>query len=99
MALRNSGPLGGRLAVVRVDGWSGSPPYWSVNSGAKCQGEPWSVHWMKIVGLTLPCAPATLPSRLRRRSWAALHVQCKTLRQVGTLPIPNQVSLTSENAY
>ncbi len=38
-------------------GWSGSPPYWSVGAGAKCEGEPWSVHWMKIVGLTLTMAP------------------------------------------
>ncbi len=44
---------GGGWAVVRVDGWSGSPPYWSVGAAAKCEGQPWSVHWMKIVGLEM----------------------------------------------
>jgi hypothetical protein len=38
----------GRRVGCGVDGWSGSPLYWSVVAGAKCEGEPWSVHWTKL---------------------------------------------------
>jgi hypothetical protein len=56
---QHSTRVGSHLAnvgLLRSMGWSGSPPYWSVGAGAKMRGL-WSVHWMKIVGLTMMMAP------------------------------------------